>query len=95
MSNVNKIKAYSDFEKCVNGTSPTPPPQPPPPPETNTITTTPVVYAGNELSFIEFLKNQNPPQTYQEGSYSEDTDSGRNSDNIKYYFDSEKNIFTP
>ena len=95
MNDVNKIKAYSDFEKCVNGTSPTPPPQPPPPPETNTITTTPVVYAGNELSFIEFLKNQNPPQTYQEGSYSEDTDSGRNSDNIKYYFDSEKNIFTP
>jgi hypothetical protein len=64
------------------------------PPETNTITTTPVVYANNEPSFIEFLKNQNPPQTYQEGSYSEDKESGKNSDNIKYYFDAEHKIFT-
>jgi hypothetical protein len=95
MNDVNKIKAYSDFEKCVNSTSPTPPtpPQPPTPP-TNTTTTTPVVYANNEPSFIEFLKNQNPPQTYQEGSYSEDKESGKNSDNIKYYFDAEHKIFT-
>ena len=82
MKDFNKIKAYSDFEKCVNSTSPTPPP-PPPPPETNTITTTPVVYTNNEPSFIEYLKTIN--KEYKEGTYSEDGEGGQDK-NGKWYF---------
>jgi len=73
-------------------------------PQTDTLTSVPTntftpqpqpsgVYEPNEKSFIEFLKNQSPPETYKEGSYNKDTWAGKNSDNKKYYYNQEKKIF--
>ena len=64
--------------------------------QTDTITPQPQpsgVYEPNEKSFIEFLKNQSPPETYKEGSYNKDAWVGKNSDNKKYYYNKEKKIF--